>query len=280
MLAGHRALGLAVFWFPFSFRESGSRSSSVGLRSPTRRFASSARDPGRTTPRGGAGAASGRAASGASSRTSSTSRGSPAPTPPAYCLAPSHHLELTFPLSSPSGSPRRVRPPRRRFRDRRHRPGAQAEAGTFNTAWWMASVMVMSTEYDCHRPRRVSQATNSWVSPLESVRISAWRPRRNRFGSWARSGVVASMWSAAVLEPALPGRSEPTTARPAAAVVDETHQPVVAHGLLPGRAGVLLPGVSQDKDLVDVHDHLPDRVRRYSTGQLPDVFAYVGVGSA
>lgn len=31
-------------------------------------------------------------------------------------------------------------------------------------------------------PRRASQATNSWVPPPESIRISVCRPRRNRFG--------------------------------------------------------------------------------------------------
>jgi len=40
--------------------------------------------------------------------------------------------------------------------------GVQAEAGTFRTAWWMASVMVIPTGYDSHLPRWASQATNSW----------------------------------------------------------------------------------------------------------------------
>ncbi|GAP52739.1 uncharacterized protein SAZU_7618, partial [Streptomyces azureus] len=50
--------------------------------------------------------------------------------------------------------------------------GVQAEAGTFETAWWTASVMVIPTEYDSHRPRRASQATNSWVPPPELDAIS------------------------------------------------------------------------------------------------------------
>lgn len=111
------------------------------------------------------------------------------------------------PSSSATQAPSRISPSG-------SRAGVQADAGTFRTAWWMASVMVMPTEYDSHRPRRVSQATNSWVPPPESVRISVCRPRRSRFGSWARASLVASMWSAAVLEPALPGRSKPTTGSP------------------------------------------------------------------
>jgi hypothetical protein len=50
--------------------------------------------------------------------------------------------------------------------------GVQAEPGTFPTAWWMASVMVMPTEYDSHLPRLASLVTNSWVPPPESVRMS------------------------------------------------------------------------------------------------------------
>lgn len=40
------------------------------------------------------------------------------------------------------------------------------------SVWWMASVMVIPTEHDSHRPRFASQATNLWVPPPESVRIS------------------------------------------------------------------------------------------------------------
>lgn len=49
----------------------------------------------------------------------------------------------------------------------------------------MVSVMVIPTEYDSHLPRFASQATNSWVPPPESVRISVRRPRRYFFGIWA-----------------------------------------------------------------------------------------------
>jgi hypothetical protein len=38
--------------------------------------------------------------------------------------------------------------------------------------------------------------------------------------------------------------------------------------------------VRQDEDAVDVHDHLPARVRRSVTGQSPDVFSHFGTGGA
>ncbi|GAA1879943.1 hypothetical protein GCM10009753_04040 [Streptantibioticus ferralitis] len=50
-------------------------------------------------------------------------------------------------------------------------------------AWWTASVMVIPTEYDSHRPRMQSQPRKAWVPPTESVRISVWRPRRTHLGS-------------------------------------------------------------------------------------------------
>jgi hypothetical protein len=49
-------------------------------------------------------------------------------------------------------------------------------------------------------------------------------------------------------------------------VVDEPHQRAVPERLLPGRGGVLLLGVRQDEDPVDVHDHLPARIWRRVTG--------------
>lgn len=52
------------------------------------------------------------------------------------------------------------------------------------------------------------------MPPAESVRIRALRPRRWRLGSWARASLVVVMWSAAVLLPALPGRSSPATGSP------------------------------------------------------------------
>ena len=63
-------------------------------------------------------------------------------------------------------------------------------------------------------------------------------------------------------------------------MVDEPRQRMVAKRLLPGRGGVLLLGVRQDEDAVDVHDHLPARVRRRITGQPLHVFAYFSTGGA
>ena len=47
--------------------------------------------------------------------------------------------------------------------------------------------------------------------------------RRYFFGSWARASWVAVMWSAAVLDPAFPGRSRAATGSPVPprSVVDE-----------------------------------------------------------
>lgn len=42
----------------------------------------------------------------------------------------------------------------------------------------MASVIVIPPAYDSHRPRFESKATNSWVAPAESVRISVDQPHR------------------------------------------------------------------------------------------------------
>jgi hypothetical protein len=67
-------------------------------------------------------------------------------------------------------------------------------------------------------------------------------------------------------------------AEPTAAVVDGPHQRVVPKGLLPGRCGALLLGVRQDEDAIQVHDHMPTRVRRRFTGQPPDTFAHFGAG--
>lgn len=58
-------------------------------------------------------------------------------------------------------------------------------------------------------------------------------------------------------------------AGPAWPVVDEGHQRVVAVGLLLGRGGILLVGVGDDQDSVQVHDHLPTGVRCLAAGQRP-----------
>jgi hypothetical protein len=90
--------------------------------------------------------------------------------------------------------------------------GARAECGTFSMCWWMVPVIIMPTEYDSHRPRRASHATNSWVPPPESVRMRVCRSRRNSLGSWAKARHAAVMWSAAVFEAAFPGRSKKAAA--------------------------------------------------------------------
>lgn len=69
-------------------------------------------------------------------------------------------------------------------------------------------------------------------------------------------------------------------AEPTAVVVGEPHQRVVPKGFPPGRGGVLLLGVCQDEDAIQVHDHMPTRVRRRFTGAPPDTFAHFGVGDA
>lgn len=64
------------------------------------------------------------------------------------------------------------------------------------------------TEYD--NRWAVIQSRTAWVDPAPSVRISTLRPGRvpGRWpGSWARAPLITVMWSAAVFDPALPGRS-------------------------------------------------------------------------
>jgi len=64
------------------------------------------------------------------------------------------------------------------------------------------------TEYD--NRWAVIQSRTAWVDPAPSVRISTLRPGRvpDRWpGSWARAPLITTMWSAAVFDPALPGRS-------------------------------------------------------------------------
>ncbi len=117
------------------------------------------------------------------------------------------------------------------------------------------------------------------MPPPESVRISVCRPRRYFFGSWARASRAVSMWSAAVAA-RVPGPQQPgdRLSGPVPAVVDETHQRVMAEGLLPRRHRVLLVGVRDHQHSVQVYDHLPGRVRRRVTGHLPDVLADLGTG--
>lgn len=67
---------------------------------------------------------------------------------------------------------------------------------------------------------------------------------------------------------------------PGLAVVDERDERMMAEGLLPGRGGVLLLGVREDEDTVDVHDHAAVGGRAVRPGQLPDPRAYFGSGRA
>jgi hypothetical protein len=84
------------------------------------------------------------------------------------------------------------------------------------------------------------------VAPAASVRTStARRPcssgSRRCVGSCASAASNTSMWSVAVLEPALPGRSSPVAApRYAGAVIGVAQQRVKAKGLFPGAGRGLL----------------------------------------
>jgi hypothetical protein len=99
--------------------------------------------------------------------------------------------------------------------------GVQAGSGIFSTCWWIASVIVIPTEQDSHRPRRVTV-----------------------------------MWSAAVLDPAFPGRSRADCFAGAARTP------------FPGRRRVLLVGVREDQDAVHQIDrHLTALVGGILAGQ-------------
>jgi hypothetical protein len=106
------------------------------------------------------------------------------------------------PVNSATRAPGRCTPPA-------SQAGVQAPAGTVATASATPAALTGNpTEYCSRRP--CSQAVNSCVPPPESVRISARRPA----GSCARASFVTAMWSAAVFEPALPGRSMMASASP------------------------------------------------------------------
>ena len=72
--------------------------------------------------------------------------------------------------------------------------------------------MVNPTEYGSCRPGLASQFRNPWVPPPESARIST--RRLVVLGSWASASLVASMWPAAVLDPAFPARSTTASGSP------------------------------------------------------------------
>lgn len=90
------------------------------------------------------------------------------------------------------------------------------------------------------------------------------RPRGHCFGSWAKPSRAASMWSAPV------GARIP--------VAEEPHQRMVPEGPLPNR-GCLLPlGVRDNQHTVQVHEHLPDGLRRILNSQRLYMFAYLSAG--
>lgn len=86
-------------------------------------------------------------------------------------------------------------------------------------------------------------------------------------------------WTRHFLVPVATSSRQRTSTRIGYAI-DIRVQRVVPKGLLPGRGGVLLLGVRQDEDAVQVHDHMPTRVRCRFTGQPPDTFAHFGAGDA
>jgi len=71
------------------------------------------------------------------------------------------------------------------------------------------SVTAYPTEYWTERPRFASraviQSNSSWEAPAPSARIKSLR--RWAAGTCPMAAVRTAMWSAAVLEPAFPGRS-------------------------------------------------------------------------
>lgn len=159
--------------------------------------------------------------------------------------------------------------------------GVHADAGTFKTAWWMASVMVIPTEYDSHLPRTAIQTrthgchrriTTDQRLPPAPVLLGQLGQGQSRSLDVVRDGIGACIPG--------PQQAHHRFSGSAPSVVDEAHQRVVAVGLLPGRGGVLLVGVRNDEHPVQVHDHLPAGVRRRNTGHLPGAFSDFGPGGA
>jgi site-specific DNA recombinase len=89
--------------------------------------------------------------------------------------------------------------------------GIHGPGGTASTAARTRSSQGRLTENRIPRSRR--WPTNPWVAPPVSARTSLGWPRL-AVGSWARARSITSIWSAAVLEPALPGRRIPASASP------------------------------------------------------------------
>src|SRR5665647_1870122 len=116
-----------------------------------------------------------------------------------------------------------------------------------------------------------------WVDPAPSIRTSTDFPRRPP-GSWASAAVITAMWSVAVFDPALPGRSPIANGSPVPAGPWSTN----AHNgwnpnpfLNVGRAFSFFVG--RDQGGVDIHDHrmtgIGVVVRGVGPGRGPDTGA-------
>ena len=136
----------------------------------------------------------------------------------------------------------------------------------------MASVMVIPTEYDSHRPR-LGEPVEEGVGAAGGVGADQRLPSPPQVfgqlgqGELGGGDVVGGGVGAGVAGPQQRGHRLSGTGL---AVVDERDERVMAEGLLPGRGGVLLLGVREDEHAVDVHDHLPVGGRTVRPGQLPD----------
>src|SRR3954454_7458436 len=94
----------------------------------------------------------------------------------------------------------------------------------------------------------------SRVAPAPSTVIS--RSRRCGSGTWAIASPSTAMWSAAVLEPAFPGRSSRARASP---VLSPRSERVVAVGALEGACRAFLVRVRDlDGGVQADHDGLPE----------------------
>jgi hypothetical protein len=107
------------------------------------------------------------------------------------------------------------------------------------------------------RLRRTSSSTKAWVAPAESARTRMGRPRAG-LGRASRAIANPSMWSWAVLDPALPDRRIMASAIPGAiAAVQPATKRLEPVALLVGRRRALLVGVRLDQGRVQVQDQWP-----------------------
>src|SRR4051794_36371794 len=87
----------------------------------------------------------------------------------------------------------------------RRPPGARRDAQTCATYGF--GKVVTDTEPDVRRATQASMTP--WVRPAESARATT-STTVGSTGSWLNAIVRRGIWSAAVFDPALPGRSTPT----------------------------------------------------------------------